>query len=168
MDPAKRLKNDYCSSVIMKAYWVKTYPTQHRHWVWMLYYHNQRQRECTIYISPRNKLMENQWAGCQILISFSGHKTQMTAKSVFLSSGCFSGWQQKSDQMKFVYSVGYKSNTVQKGRTPVDSSILTTHFIIELHFNNGFANGRHGSPHVDIFSFIFQPAAMCLGAGEAS
>lgn len=45
---------------------------------------------------------------------------------------------------------------------------LATHFIIELHFNNGFANRRHCSPQIDIFSLIFQPTAVCLGAGEVT
>lgn len=100
MDPAHRLKTDYCSLGIMKAYRVKTQPRQsNKRWGEMFYCHNHRKRECGIYISSRSKLMENQWAGCQILMSFSGHKIEMTAKSVFLSSG----WQ---------HSAAVKSNTV--------------------------------------------------------
>lgn len=41
-----------------------------------------------------------------------------------------------------------------------------THFIIELQFYNSFANGRHCSPQINICSFIFQPTAVCLRAGE--
>lgn len=51
---------------------------------------------------------------------------------------------------------------------PADLSALTTHFIIELHFNNSFANTRHCSPHVDIWSFVFQPAATWLRASKAT
>lgn len=51
---------------------------------------------------------------------------------------------------------------------PVDLSALMTHFIIELHFNNSFANARHCSPHIDIRSFIFQPAATWLRASKAT
>lgn len=70
--------------------------------------------------------------------------------------------------MKFIYSVGYTSNKVHKDRTPAASSTLTTHFIIELHFNYGFADTRHCSPQVNICSFIFQPTAVCLRAGEVT
>lgn len=49
-----------------------------------------------------------------------------------------------------------------------DFSILTTHFIIELHFNNGFADAWHRSSHINICSFIMQPAAASLRADEVT
>lgn len=61
----------------------------------------------------------------------------------------------------------FVSTKVQKGTTP-ESSTLTTHFIIELHFNNGFANTRHCSPQINIRSFIFQPRAICLRASQVT
>ena len=70
--------------------------------------------------------MENQWAGCQILITLSGHKVQLTAKSVFLCSGCFSGWQHaaqvKSNEVYLFCWVQKQQGT----KTPVGFSTLVT------------------------------------------
>lgn len=48
------------------------------------------------------------------------------------------------------------------------SSTLTAHFIIELHFNYGFPDGRHCSPQINIRGSVLQPTAIGLRAGEAT
>lgn len=70
--------------------------------------------------------------------------------------------------MKFIYSVGYKRNKVHRGRTPVDFSTLLTHFIIELHLNNGFAGTGHCSPQINICRSISHRRATCLRAGKVT
>lgn len=47
-------------------------------------------------------------------------------------------------------------------------STLMTHFIIKLHFNNGFAITRHCSPQINICGFILQPRAVCLRADKVT
>lgn len=42
-----------------------------------------------------------------------------------------------------------------------------THFVIQLHFNDGFANGGHCGPEINVRRLVHQPAAVFFGAGEA-
>lgn len=131
----------------------------------MFYYHNHRKGESRIHISPTNKLMENQWADCQILILvliLVVKKAQMTAKSVFLLSR-----RQQTAVVKVIYSTGW-GNKVHRGKMPGIFSSLLAHFIIELHFYNGFAITRHRSPQIDIWSSIFQPTATWLRASKVT
>lgn len=45
---------------------------------------------------------------------------------------------------------------------------LAAQFIIELHFNNGFANRGHCCPQIHIWSEVFQPTANVLRANKVT
>lgn len=138
----------------------------------MFYYHNHRKRKLRIHISPRNKLMENQWAGCQILILIliladTKYRWQQNQSSSCLDVSLDDNMQQQSYQMKCIYSAGW-GNKVHRGRMPGNVSTLTSNVIIELHFYNGLASARHCSPQLDMWGFIFQPTATWLRTSKVT